>query len=284
MKLKMFNKLKERKYAPYPGWFFTNERLEPLITSNNLFRDIQRVYAIGGGGDFAYSFISLYGDKLTEVHTCDVRPIAKITQDFKSATIRHLDHSTINKLWAEKLPNESEIIDNIISGLTEKKQRALLAGIKPPLSVQNLKRSKLWYRDSFWQVKKPEQYLGYLTTTNRYDMLKRNISKIQGHHGDLFKTLTSFPDNHFDLIYLSNIYDSADIQRSAQNDLSLMYSKLSPQGKLVGCVSGKPKKINRTMLESQFEPVYEELHSFSIFSAIRGHYDYSYFLYQKTAH
>lgn len=109
MKLKMFNKLKEIEYAQYPGWFFTNERLEPLITQNGLFRDIQKVFAIGGGGDFAYSFISLYGDKLTEVHTCDVRSIAKITQDFKSATIIHLDHSTITKLWTEKLPNEPEI-------------------------------------------------------------------------------------------------------------------------------------------------------------------------------
>lgn len=79
--------------------------------------------------------------------------------------------------------------------------------------MRNLKYSKLWYRDSFWQIKKPEQYLGYLTNANRYDTLRKNILKIQGHHGDFFETLTSFPDNHFDLIYISNIFDSADLQK-----------------------------------------------------------------------
>jgi len=263
-----------------PGWFFTNERLEPLMNQRELFAEVKNVFSIGGGGDFVYSLISLYGDSFIKVHTCDARAISELTQDFKSTAIKYNGYSEIKNLLSQ---SSLEInLSNLIPHCTKKTQDTFLMKIKQPVTIDNLKRSKLWYRDSFWQIKKPDEYVGYLTTTDRYDRLRNNIAKIRRCTGDFFSALQDFPDNYFNLIYTSNIFDNSELQREAQSYLALIHKKLSPQGKLIMCKLTNQKKMKRIVLNNGFELAYEAVNHFSIISAIRGHYDYSYFLYLKS--
>lgn len=276
MKLKPTNSLYQQ-----PGWFFTNERLEPLMNRRDLFAGVRNVFSVGGGGDFVYSLISLYGDSFIKVHTCDARAISEITQDFKSTAIKYSGYSEIKDLLSQSSPEKN--FSHLMPYFTKETQDIFFMKIKQPVTINNLKHSKLWYRDSFWQIKKPDEYLGYLTTTDRYDRLRNNIAKIQRYTGDFFSVLQDFPDNHFNLIYTSNIFDNSELQRGAQSCLTLIHKKLSPQGKLITCNLKNQKKMRKIVLNNGFELVYETVNHFNILSALRGHYDYSYFLYMKNS-
>lgn len=286
MKSKTLNKLTVQKNSTLRGWFYTNERLEKLLLQKRYFKNTKNIFCIGAGGDFAFSFLSLYGDKVTEIQTCDNRTISSVTQDLKAAIIKCLEYTGTNRTLSEVSLRDTDVLKNVLLQTEVQTQTIIKDLLKKKTNkatlTQVLKRSKLWQSDSFWQIKKTEEYLGYLTTEKRYCTLQKNLPKLKQNKGDFFTVLEDFPDGYFDVIYTSNIFDSPKFHNDPQQYLQKVHKKLSNKGKFISCNIKKQKKMNRAVISSGgFALLYKEIHSFSFLSALQGHYDYSYFVYKK---
>lgn len=285
MKFKLFDQSKTSNRSPSKGWFYTNERLEKLLIQKDYFKNTKNIFTIGAGGDFSFSFLSLYGDEVNQVQSCDNRDISDITQNLKSTIIKNLEWSTTRELFSGRLSDEAEVCDYLLPQTKKETQtviKNLLEKTKQVKFIRALKYSKLWQGDSFWQIKEPEQYLGYLTTEERYFVLQKNLKKIQHTTGDFFNVLESFPDDYFDLIYTSNIFDSPEFHDNSDLYLKRINKKLSNKGKFISCNIKSQKKMSEVVVSGgNFTLLYKEIHSFSFLSALQGHYDYSYFVYQK---
>lgn len=83
-----FDKIIGRKF--YRVWFFSNERGNNLLTKFQLRnKNIERCFAVGGGGDFAFNTLSLFDCKV--MNLCDIRQMANVTIDFKIALIKNFN-------------------------------------------------------------------------------------------------------------------------------------------------------------------------------------------------
>ena len=56
----------------YPVWFFTNERVGNFFQALENYKEIRKVFSIGGGGDFAFSLLSTQAlNQIDEINVCE---------------------------------------------------------------------------------------------------------------------------------------------------------------------------------------------------------------------
>ena len=194
----------------YPVWFFTNERIADFLPAIIKEQKIKKIFAIGGAGDFIFSLLSAL-EGVESAVVCDNRPLSSLTIDFKMALLKNFSRQKFIELF---LPNSSLTIDRIYEkikdNLSQSSQDVL--GLiaerhKSAGLLSGLKKSKLWYNYSFGQMQNRAEYLPYLSDDQAYQALCQQLDKINICFGDLKANLDLCPDNSYDLIYISNIFD-----------------------------------------------------------------------------
>ena len=229
----------------YRAWFFTNERLNKfLIGLKDL--QIKKIFAIGGSGDFAFNLLSLLNIK--KIDLCDIRPTANLTINFKKYLFRK------NSL-----------------------KKAL--GILTDLNC--LKKTGLWYKYSFKQIKYKKDYLLYLTSEKKYQLLQKQLKKINVFCGDFIETLNSSKNNCHDLIYLSNILDSKKYNQDNHLCLKIIQKKLKNNGYLIAVTQNNYKKTIKLFESQSFQIIHQETHKPNIFNSFLNHYAFSFLLFKK---
>lgn len=152
--------------------------------------------------------------------------------------------------------------------------------------IKCLKKSKHWYRDSFWQIKQRGQYLLYLTSEENYENLRKNIGIINIYCGNFFDNLKLFDDNYYDLIYVSNIFDSKKYCESIPLYVKLIKEKLREGGFLIVVTQSNllnnPLKMIKLIEASDMKLQEKEFHRFNIFSSLVGHYSYNFLLFKNN--
>ncbi len=267
----------------YPAWFFTNERI------NNFFpriKEARKVFAVAGGGDFVFSLLSSPSLKIDEINVCDTKQMACVSLGFKLALFENLNYQEIINLFENKeFFNKNEVYERI-SGTTTPPIKEILSFVinncKQNDFLECLKKSGLWYKDSFWQIKNKKEYLFYLTSEEKYQFLKTNSEKISIHCGDFNDNLKLFQDNYYDLIYVSNIFDNKKCCREPSLYLQTIKNKINQNGLLFVTTQNNPKKIIKLLKSSGFSVYQKETHRFNIFSTFLGHYSYSFLLFSKN--
>lgn len=271
----------------YRVWFFTNERIGNFFQKLEGQKEIKKVFSIGGGGDFVFSLLSSQTlNQIDEVNVCDIRQMANITIDLKLGLFKNLEYEEIVNLFLKrKFFHKKQIYKRIretITPLSRKIFDSILENCRENNFLKCLRKSNLWYRDSFWQIKNKTEYLPYLTSKEKYYLLQKNLDKISISCGDFNKNLRLFKDNYFDLIYVSNILDSKKYCRESNLYLQTIKEKLNENGLLFTIHQNNPKKIIKLVEEHGLRICEKKLRRFNIISSLFNHYSYSFVLFRKN--
>ena len=268
-------------------WFFTNERIGNFLQKLESQRKFKRVFSIGGGGDFAFSLLSIQAlNQIDEIKVCDIRQMANITIDLKIGLLKNLEYEEIVSLFLKRqFFHKKQIYKRIretITPLSRKVFDPILESCKEDSFLKCLKKTNLWYRDSFWQIKDRIEYLPYLASKEKYCLSQKNLDKISIHCGDFNEVLRLFKDDYFDLIYASNILDSKKYCRESNLYLQTIKEKLNKNGLLFIINQNNPKKMIKLVEKQGLCICKKEVHSFNIISSFFGHYSYSFLLFRKS--
>ena len=272
----------------YPVWFFTNERINHFLPKLENQKEIKRVFAVGGGGDFAFSLLSAKKlRKIEEINVCDIRSMAGVSIDFKIALFRNLEYQEVldlllgKKLFPKKRTYEK--IRETITPLSRKIFDSIIKNCQEDDFLKCLRKSGLWYRDSFWQIKNKADYLPYLAEKEKYQLLQKNLDKITIYCGDFNENLKLFENNYYDLIYASNILDTKKYCRDFDQYLQTIKEKLHANGLLLVTAQNNPLKIIKLVERQGFSVSEKQCRKFNIISALLGHYSYSFLLFRKNS-
>lgn len=269
----------------YPTWFFTNERINyffPKIESN---KDIKKVFSVGGGGDFALSLLSSpILDQIDEINICDIRQMAAISIDFKLALLKILEYEEILNLFLKQTPfYKKQIYKRVretITPFTRKIFDFIIEDCEGDNFLRCLRKSGFWYRDSFWQIKFKQEYLPYLISKEKYQLLQKNLDEITIYCGDFDENLRLFKNGYYDLIYASNVLDSKKYCGDSHLYLRTIKEKLNGRGLLFVITQNNPKKMIKIIEGEGFQIYEEQRHSFNLISALFGHFSYSFLLFR----
>lgn len=269
----------------YPVWFFTNERIGNFFRNLEGQKRIKKVFSIGSGGDFAFSLLSNYTLNIDEINVCDIRQMANISIDFKIGLLKNLEYEEILNLFLKQEFFRKERVygkvRETITLLSRKIFDFILQNCKEDNFLKCLRKSGLWYRDSFWQIKNKTEYLPYLVSKEKYYLLQNNLDKISIYSGDFNENLRLFENNYFDLIYVSNVLDSKKYCPESDLYLETIKEKLNESGLLFVITQNNPRKMVKLVEEYGFHVCEKELHRFNIISGLFGHYSYSFLLFKK---
>jgi SAM-dependent methyltransferase len=274
----------DRKF--YPVWFFTNERINYFFPEIEKNPGIKRVFAAGGGGDFALALLATRNLNIEELNVCDVRPMACITIDFKICLLKNLSYAEFLNLFGKKdLFSKTQVYHRIAGTITPLSREiigSIIENCKKDDFLKCVRKSGLWYRDSFWQIKNRKEYLPYLVAEENYRFLQNNLDKITIFCGDFEDNLKLFPGNYYDLIYASNILDAKEYCPEPEKYLKTIREKLNAGGLLLVVTQNNPKKMVKQIEGQGFYIHQRQVHRFNIISSILGHYDYSFLLFRKS--
>jgi len=270
----------------YPVWFFTNERINHFFSEIENNREIKKVYSVGGGGDFAFSLLSTDALNIVELDICDIRQMACVSIDFKISLLKNLNFEEFVNLFLKRESfSKKQInkrIEETITPLSKKIIEPILENCNKDDFLKCLKKSGLWYWDSFWQIKNRKDYLPYLISKERYNCLQKNLDKITIYAGDFNENLQRFQNNCYDLICVSNILDSKKYCPETNLYLQTIKDKLGSNGLLFAITQSNPKKMIKFIEQNGFSLKQKQIHKFNIISSILGHYDYSFLLFRKN--
>lgn len=271
----------------YPVWFFSNEKISNFFQKVEDHQEIKRVFSIAGGGDFAFSVLATKSlNQISEVNVCDIRQMASVTIDFKLALFKNLSYQEILNLFLERKFFDKwqtyRKLEKIITPLTKIIFDSILKKYKKNDFLKCLKKSGLWYRDSFWQIKNKKEYFPYLVSEARYRLLQQNLAKISIYCGDFRENLNLFQKNYFNLIYISNILDSKEYCQESNLYLKAIREKLEQNGLLFVVTQNNFSKMIKLIEKQGFSIYKKELPKFNPISLFLGHYAYSFLLFQKN--
>ncbi len=270
------------------AWFFTNERIGVFFQKLARQKEIKKAFSIGGGGDFVFSLLSTPTlNQIDEAKVCDIRQMANITIDLKLGLLKNLEYEEIVNLFLRrKLFPKKQIYKRIRGTITRLSSRifdSILENCREDDFLKCLRKSGLWQRDSFWQIKNRAEYLPYLVSKEKYYLLQKNLDKISIYAGDFNKNLRLFKDDYFDLIYASNILDSKKYCREPNLYLQTIKEKLKESGLLFITTQNNPKKMVKLVGRQGLRIGEKELHRFSPISSLFGHYSYSFLLFRPCS-
>lgn len=228
------------------AYFFTNEKLAGFLATHH-FQNLDRVFGIGGGGDFAFNLLALQSPK--KIVLCDNNPLAISAAQKKIDLMKQTSYETFLRFLSS-------------------------------VELQEIKKSKRYYPDSFKAAVHTHEYLAYLSSQETYLSLQKAISKIEMVQAD-FTTELSKQTEDFDLIYLSNLLETK-LCREPDRVLDVCRTHLSQQGKILLASQDTPKSIQRFLAKNLFHEVTSERHTFSTFQTILGHYSYSFYLCEPS--
>lgn len=270
----------------YPVWFFTNERTSRFFPKLEGNKEIKKIFSIGGGGDFAFSLLSSQILNVDEINICDIRQMANISIDFKIALFKNLSYEEILNLFLKREFFDKRItykkIKETITSLSRKIFDSIIENSKNDDFLKCLRKSGLWYKNSFWQIKDKTEYLPYLISKEKYQFLQNNLDKVVIYSGDFNENLKLFQNNYYDLIYVSNIFDSKKYCREFDLYLQTIKNKLNQNGLMFVITQNNPKKMVKLAKKIGFFCFQKETHKFNIISSLFGHYSYSFLLFAKT--
>ncbi len=228
------------------AYFFTNEKLASFLATDH-FANLDRVFGIGGGGDFAFNLLALHAP--TQIILCDNNLRAVSAAHFKINLIKHSTH------------------DEFLSFLSSEKLRTI-------------KKSKQYYPDSFKAAAHINDYLAYLSSPEKYLVSQQTIKNVEVILGDFTAELEK-QTSDFELIYLSNLLETK-LCRTPGYVLDICRAHLSDEGKIVFASQDTPKIVERFLSKNSFTQIASEIHAFSTLQAILGHYSYSFYLCKPT--
>jgi len=267
----------------YPVWFFTNERAEKFLLKIKERQGIKHIFSVGGGGDFIFNCLSVIKE-IKKVDVCDIRQLACVTIDIKRAIIKKHSFREVEKIL--RIPNsqnKKKVYQKIKEKLDESSKEVLkniLQSNSRPGFLDCLKKSKYWYKESFSQIKK-KHYLLYFKKEN-YRQLKKKINTVSIYTGDFYDNLKVKRNNSYDLIYVSNIFDSKKYCKESNLYLTIIEEKLKKNAFLLVVTQNSPKKIIKEIEEKKFKLQEKEINKFNIFEVFLGHYSYSFLLFKKN--
>jgi len=271
----------ERK--SYPAWFFGNERTNKILLTfiGCLKKEekVKKIFCIGGGGDFTFSILSII-EKISEVYTCDNRPTAALNIDIKKSIVDKFSYEEIIDIFSRKKINKIETYNKIVDGISIE-SKTVLNNILDKCNGNNflhcIRKSGLWYKYSFGQIKHINDYLLYLTDKEKYLCLKQNLEKLAICYGDFNDNLKLFNDKYFDLIYVSNIFDSKNYCNDVDGYIRTIKNKLTSNGYLFIVTQNNPEILINIFKEKFGFVIYlKETHKFKMFESLFGHYSYSF--------
>ncbi len=267
----------------YPVWFFTNEKIDKFLSRLPGKENIKKIFGIGGAGDFAFTALSVF-ENLDEINVCDIRKTANITIDLKIALFEKLTFEEILELFLDLKPvNKKQIYERVkekISPASKNLFDFIINNCKENNFLLCLKKSGLWYKDSFWQAKHRTTYLPYLTSRTEYQSLKKKLKNINIYDGDFYDNLKLSQNIYYDLIYTSNILDSKFYCKQVDLYLKTIKEKLNKNGILFITTQG-PKKMLNLIEEYGFRLFCKELHRFNALASLLGHYSFSFLSFKK---
>lgn len=272
----------------YRVWFFTNERIGDFLRRLEHHKGIKRVFAVGGGGDFAFSLLSTQTlNRIEEVNVCDTRQMANISIDLKIGLFKNVEYDEILDLFlGQTFFDKKQIYSKIRATITSSSKKifdSITENCEEDNFLKCLRKSGLWYKDSFWQIKNKNDYLPYLASKEIYKKLQKNLDKITIYCGDFRENLKLFEDASLDLIYVSNILDSEKYCQESDLYLQTIKEKLAEKGLLFVITQNNSKKMIKMVLEQGFHFCEKEVHRFDVISSLFGHYSYSFLLFEKNA-
>ncbi|MFH1253474.1 MAG: DUF3419 family protein [Candidatus Uhrbacteria bacterium] len=232
------------------AWFFTNEILAGFLSRLPERGRVKRAFGVAGGGDWAFNFLS-EANNLDQLILCDQRLSSCLTVRLKKI-----------------LFNELSLVE----------AQAFLLN-KNILRV--FKKSRVWYKDSFLSASQLAEYTPYLVQPEKFSTLRSNLKKIQVQPGDFLSLLKNFPDNYFDLIYTSNIFDSPSYFQPSSEELQIIKQKLTSGGRLLVVAQDTQKELIKKLSLAGFKLTASEFHHFNLWRAF-WRYDYSFLLLEKT--
>lgn len=264
-----------------PVWFFTNEKIGTFLPLIEKQRNIARVFAIGGGGDLAFSLLSSFTPEAVIV--CDQQELAIATIDLKKEMIRVLQREEfIDLCVGRRIFDLKDLCGRVKTQLASESRKTLstLENLETSDFLAALKKSRLWHRGSLWQISHAEEYLPYLASESTYAQLQDNLGVIRLVRSDFTQTLLSFPSGTFDLIYVSNIFDGKDYCPNPALYLKTIRERLDSEGVLLA-VTQHYVKTMRLLTEAGFYVGGSVRNRFNILSSLLGHFSYSFLLLRR---
>jgi len=273
--------IKTVKSARYKIWFFTNEKLTPFL--KNLFIDEKKkpkkIFAIAGGGDFAFNVISLL--HLDKIDICDIRSTTTLTINIKKALFKNFKRLEIIKILSDVKSNNKNLIYKKLHQHLSPINKYILNTGKETNFLKCLKKSKIWYKDSFWQIKDVNNYFLYLANEKNFKQLHNNLNKINIYNKNVSETLVLFKNNHYDLIYVSNIFDGKIYCENEKLYLDRIKNSLKKNGYLLVSTFSNIKKIRNLIKNHGFELCKEELNKSNFLASFKPSYCFSFLLFKN---
>ena len=265
----------------YKIWFFTNEKLNPFL--KNLFineiKSPKKIFAIAGGGDFAFNVISLLN--LDKIDICDTRSTTTLTIDIKKALFRNFKRLEIIKILSDVKSKNKNIIYKKLYQHLNPINKYILNTCGKTNFLKCLKKHKIWYKDSFWQIKDVNNYLLYLANEKNFKQLHNNLNKINIYNKNISETLILPKNNHYDLIYISNIFDGKIYCENEKLCLNRIKSSLKKNGYLLVSTFSNAKKIRNLIKNHGFKLCKEELNKSNFLDSFNPSYSFSFLLFKN---
>ena len=136
-------------------------------------------------------------------------------------------------------------------------------------------------KDSFKDndIDKLKSNLGVLQ--NKYQLLQKNITRINIRSGDFYQNLKLSNDNYYDLIYVSNMFDNKKYCEDISSYLRIIKEKITKDGLLFVTTQNNPKKMLKLAERFGFKLGNKELHRFNIVTSLFGNYNHSFLLFKN---
>ena len=149
-----------------------------------------------------------------------------------------------------------------------------------------LKESGYWFGYSFLKRHKNKgKYLVYLDQ-DRFPLLQKKIDKISIYSGDFNYNLKLFDNNFYDLIYVSNIFDSRKYCSEVDLYLRNIQQKMREGGYLLVVTMDRPEKMIQLLKKYEFQICKKEVSKFGMLKTFflnKGEYGWSFLLFRKIS-
>ena len=263
----------------YKIWFFTNEKLNPFL--KNLFTDkklnLKKIFAIASGGDFAFNLISLLN--LDKIDICDIRPTTSLTINIKKALFRNFKRLEIIKILSDIKSSNKDLIYKKLHQDLNPINKHILNTCRKNNFLKCLKKHKIWYNDSFWQIKDVDNHLLYLAHEKNFKQLYHNLNKINIYNKSISEALVLSKNNYYDLIYVSNIFDGKIYCENEKLYLNRIKNSLKKNGYLLVSTFSNYKKVKKLIQNHGFKLYKEEFNKSNFLDIFKPSYCFSFLLF-----